>query len=52
MLRYGQRVAVLGLPVHPLMKTEKALDVVGPKAFGYPELAFVPIVASQASIQG
>ena len=51
-LRYGQRVAVLGLPVHPLMKTEKALDVVGPKAFGYPELAFVPIVASQASIQG
>lgn len=51
-LRYGQRVAVLGLPVHPLMKTEKALEVVGPKAFGYPELTFVPIVASQASIQG
>lgn len=42
-LRYGQRVAVLGLPVHPLMKTEKALEVVGPKAFGYPELVFRPI---------
>lgn len=44
-LRYGQRVAVLGLPVHPLMKTAEALDVVGPKAFGYPDLTFVPIVA-------
>ena len=51
-LRYGQRVAVLGLPVHPLMKTEKALEVVGPKAFGYPELAFTPIAASPAPAQG
>jgi DUF917 family protein len=42
-LRYGQRVAVLGLPVHDLMKTPRALDVVGPKAFGYPELTFVPM---------
>lgn len=44
-LRYGQRIAVLGLPVHPLMKTAEALDVVGPKAFGYPDLTFVPIAA-------
>lgn len=44
-LRYGQRIAVLGLPVHPLMKTAEALDVVGPKAFGYPDLNFVPIAA-------
>ncbi len=44
-LRYGQRIAVLGLLVHPLMKTAEALDVVGPKAFGYPDLTFVPIAA-------
>jgi DUF917 family protein len=44
-LRYGQRIAVIGLPVHPLMKTAEALDVVGPKAFGYPDLTFVPIAA-------
>jgi len=43
MLRYGQRVAVIGLPVHDLMKTERALNIVGPKAFGYPELTFTPL---------
>lgn len=43
MLRYGQRVAVIGLPVHALMKTPRALDIVGPKAFGYPELTFKPL---------
>jgi len=43
MLRYGQRVAVIGMPVHDLMRTAKALEVVGPQAFGYPELTFVPL---------
>ncbi len=42
-LRYGQRVAVIGLPVHPLMKTPEALKVVGPQAFGYPDLTFQPL---------
>ena len=42
-LRYGQRVAVIGLPVHPLLKTPEALKVVGPAAFGYPELTYVPL---------
>lgn len=42
-LRYGQRVAVIGLPVHDLMKTPRALEIVGPKAFGYPDLAFTPL---------
>lgn len=42
-LRYGQRIAVIGLPVHDLMKTPKALEVVGPAAFGYPELTFNPL---------
>ncbi len=42
-LRYGQRVAVIGLPVHELMKTPRALEIVGPQAFGYPELTFNPL---------
>jgi DUF917 family protein len=42
-LRYGQRLAVLGLPAHPLLKTPEALRVVGPAAFGYPELTFSPL---------
>jgi DUF917 family protein len=35
--------AVIGLPVHPLMKTPEALKVVGPQAFGYPDLVFQPL---------
>lgn len=42
-LRYGQRIAVLGLPAHDLMKSEAALEVVGPKAFGYPEIEYRPL---------
>lgn len=43
MLRYGQRVAVVALPAHDLLKTPEALAVVGPAAFGYPELTYRPI---------
>ena len=43
MLRYGQRIAVLGLPAHPLMRSPEALKVVGPAAFGYSEITFNPI---------
>jgi DUF917 family protein len=49
MLRYGQRVAVFGLPVHDLMKTPRALEIVGPKAFGFPELTFEPLVTRRAA---
>jgi hypothetical protein len=42
-LRYGQQLAVIGLPAHDLMKTPEALKVVGPAAFGYPELTYVPL---------
>ena len=42
-LRYGQRVAVIGLPVHGLMKTPEAMKIVGPQAFGYPDLTFTPL---------
>lgn len=42
-LRYGQRIAVLALPCHELLRTPKALEIVGPAAFGYPELTFNPM---------
>ena len=35
LLRYGFRVTVLGFPAHDLLKSPQALDVVGPRAFGY-----------------
>jgi hypothetical protein len=39
-LRYGLRVAVLALPAPKELKTPQALEVVGPQAFGYPDIAF------------
>ncbi len=41
-LRYGQKVAVLGIPCHPLLRSTRALEVVGPKAFGYPDVVYQP----------
>lgn len=41
-LRYGQRVKVIGASAAPVMRSEKALEVFGPKAFGLDE-AYVPI---------
>jgi DUF917 family protein len=40
--RYGLRVAVLGLPCSPLPRTPEAIQVVGPRAFGY-ELDYEPL---------
>jgi DUF917 family protein len=34
-LRYGFRVSVIGLPAPPQLTTPEALDVVGPRAFGF-----------------
>lgn len=47
MLRYGQRIAVLGLPCHALLRTPEALAVVGPGAFGYPDITFTPMEAKR-----
>ena len=41
-VRYGQRVTVLTLPCHPLLKTPEALKIVGPHAFGYTDIEFKP----------
>ena len=42
-LRYGLRVTVLGIPCSDKLRTPAALEVVGPAAFGYPEVPFVPM---------
>jgi len=41
-LRFGLRVAVIGLPCHPLLRTPEALAVIGPRAFGY-DLDYRPL---------
>jgi len=43
-LRYGQRVTVAVLPAPPLLTTEKGLEFVGPRAFGY-DLEFRSVFA-------
>lgn len=42
-LRYGLRVTVLGIPCSDMLRTPQALKVVGPAAFGYPEVKFEPM---------
>jgi DUF917 family protein len=42
-LRYGQRVAILALPCHALMRTSEALKVVGPQAFGLDGVDYHPL---------
>ncbi len=42
LLRYGLRVGVLGMPAPRQLKTPEALQVVGPRAFGY-ALEFTPL---------
>lgn len=46
-LRYGQRIAVLALPCDDLLRTPEALAVVGPAAFGYPDITFNPMPRSK-----
>jgi DUF917 family protein len=50
-LRYGQQIATIGLPAHDLMKTPQGLEVVGPKAFGYPDIPFTPLPSSNSLLQ-
>lgn len=47
MLRYGQRVAVVALPCHPLLGTPEALEVVGPRGFGFEDINYRPMAANE-----
>jgi len=42
-VRYGLRVAVLGIPAPEMLKTPEALQVIGPAAFGYADVPYVPL---------
>ena len=42
-LRYGQRITAIGIPTPEIMRSEDALRVWGPSAFGYDDLAFHPL---------
>ena len=44
-LRYGYRVAVLGIPCSEMLRTPEAMAVVGPPAFGY-DLPFCPVAVA------
>lgn len=48
MLRYGLRVAVLGLPADEKLKTDRALAWVGPGAFGY-DVPYRPLTVGVAA---
>jgi len=41
-LRYGNRVAVIGIPAAPIWRTEKGIQVAGPRYFGY-DVDYVPV---------
>jgi DUF917 family protein len=41
MLRFGQRVSVLAWACDPLWRTERGIELTGPRAFGY-DIDYVP----------
>jgi DUF917 family protein len=41
-LKYGQRVTVIAFPCDPIWRTERGLDLAGPRAFGY-DVDYVPV---------
>lgn len=41
-LRYGKRVLMVGIPCHPLWRTEKGLELVGPRYFGI-DTDYIPL---------
>lgn len=42
-MRYGYRVAVIGIPCDPKWRTPKGLALVGPAYFGYDDVEYVPV---------
>ena len=42
-VRYGMRASVLGIPAPVQLRSPEALAVVGPAAFGYPEVSYTPL---------
>jgi uncharacterized protein len=49
LLRFGMRVTAIGLPCHPRLATPEALAVVGPAAFGYPDVTYRPLADERSA---
>lgn len=41
-MRYGQRVTVVGIPCHPIWRTERGLHLAGPRSFGW-DIDYIPV---------
>lgn len=52
LLRYGLRIEVIGIPAPEALKSEAAMRSVGPAAFGYQDVEFVPLPGSFANQPG
>ncbi len=52
LLRYGQRISVLALPCHALLRTPEALAVVGPGGFGLGNLNYLPLQDAGVTQEG
>jgi DUF917 family protein len=50
-LHYGQRVTIIGIPCDPIWRTERGLELAGPRYFGW-EIEYLPIEerAAQADV--
>jgi uncharacterized protein len=48
-LRYGLRINVLGIPAPAQLRTENAMRFVGPAAFGYDDVPYIPLPGEYGS---
>jgi hypothetical protein len=51
-LRYGLRATMIGIPAPSQLRTGRALRVVGPAAFGYADVSYVPLPGVYGSAEG
>jgi DUF917 family protein len=51
LLRFGQRVSVLAWACDPLWRTERGIELAGPRAFGY-EIEYAPFAVGEATAGG
>lgn len=50
LLRYGMRATVIGIPAPSELRTARALETIGPAAFGYPDVPYQPLPGSYANV--
>jgi hypothetical protein len=51
LLRFGQRVSVLAWACDPLWRTERGIELAGPRAFGY-DIEYAPFAAGDGAAAG